>query len=183
MKRLDEEMHLNAFLFQDIEQTDSRDSFAKNAGTEEEVDSRTLAERKREYILRRAQIIVYQYGKKQELYRKVMILASVLCAVGVISLIYLIVGGYISEYAYHNTFFILCPCWISIMAMAACMCRLRFKKIYNIRQEIYSITVKFQTSVESYHSESRQMNLENYVVELERYVEKERRKRKLKEAE
>lgn len=183
MKRLDEEMHLNAFLFQDIEQTDSRDSFAKNAGTEEEVDSRTRAERKREYILRRAQIIVYQYGKKQELYRKVMILASMLCAAGVISLICLIVGGDISEYVNRDIFLMLCACWIYIMAIVACICGLRFKKIYNIRQEIYSITVKFQTSVEAYHSENRQMNLENYVVELERYVEKERRKRKLNEVE
>ncbi len=66
MRKLDEEMQLNAFLFQDIEQKEETEAPIKlnheNKKIEEEIKSSD--DKKKEYILRRTQSSVYKNGKK-----------------------------------------------------------------------------------------------------------------------
>lgn len=173
MKRLDEEMHLNSFLFEDIEQSNNK-AQPISEETKEITKEKTSYEKKKEYILRRAQIMVYQYGKKREMYKGIMFLAYMLLAVEPFVLLYLIVSfvnGVKGDYR-HIMYICLSVGLAIAMSILGIACRRCMKKYYNICQEIYSMTVKFQTCIGSYSAESKQMNLEMYVVELEKYLKK-----------
>ncbi len=73
MRRLDEEMQLNAFLFRDVEGKATgglgegeRKAVEEKSGSDDNIeDGRKKAEDgKKKYILQRAQNMVYQYKKK-----------------------------------------------------------------------------------------------------------------------
>lgn len=176
MRKLDEEMQLNAFLFQDIEQKEETEAPIKlnheNKKIEEEIKSSD--DKKKEYILRRAQIIVYKYGKKQEMYKKIINCALALIAFGIIGFSYRFIQNDILIYSNNIVYMALCGIGIYILILVVFWCKLREKKLCNIREDIYSITVKFQTGVGAYNSEDKQENLEVFVKDLEEYIREER---------
>lgn len=178
MKRLDEEMQLNAFIFRDVEQADPDNWELMQENQENHRESPTSEERKKEYILRRAQIVVYQYGKKQETYRKWIIVACILLlAVGIGIINILINGDQFDIFIFGGV----CLAALVLDILIIIVFRNCQVKLQNICQEIYSITVKFQTNVKPYDCDSKQQALEKFVMDLEEYVEKERTKEKVNE--
>lgn len=180
MKRLDEEMQLNAFIFHDIEQTESDNAAAMSDKKENNAGSSTCDDRKKEYILRRAQIVVYQYGKKREMFKKLAALAGIMLIAAVIGVIRIIINRDQLEYIARLIYGGICLATIvgTIISITVLICHI--KRLYSICQDIYSLTVKFQTSAESYRRESKQQNLDSFVIELEKYVKRGRERRDVK---
>lgn len=180
MSRLDEEMQINTFLFRTVKRESSEEkksaqgsnnTVADNADNAN-CDEKTLEEKK-EYILRRAQIAVYKYSKRKERLRRILLLSVALLILWFYLVFYLI---YYMLTALNRAKIFLGIVLIIIGALLIIFIvyeRTEYRRLTNLIEEIYSMTVQFQMNAGRYNQEDE--NLSMYVEDLEECIGADRR--------
>ena len=194
MRRLDEEMQLNAFLFRDVEgrangrlpEGDSKAADENNGNNVSEDDQKKKAEDgKRKYILLRAQNMVYKYKKKEEHWYIIRNMAFV-CFVIMALYALFVAGMLINSFVQYEGdsmerllpqliilgVYVLCvPIAIVIFRVSS----VRRKKADEIVNKIYNMTVAYQMNAGEYNQEDSQENLRKFVDALQSCAKEERK--------
>lgn len=192
MRRLDEEMQLNAFLFRDVEGKvtgglgeGERKAVEEKSGSDDNVeDGRKKAEDgKKKYILQRAQNMVYQYKKKEEhwyIIRNMAFLCLIIMAVYAL----FAAGSVLYSFAQYEDYNVemMLPLFITLGVYVCCVpisisvfrvSSVRRKKIDEIVNKIYNMTVAYQMNAGEYNHEDSQKNLQKFVDALQRCVDED----------